>query len=283
VQLRSPFAVGWIVTVVITVAWIGGNGRAEQNMNLAERVERKDWRVVRDMTGATEDTLSAIAQLTTSPDREVRILALSCLDEVGGPVARRAFLNALEDREEDVRDRAVQGIEHHATDHDLERIVAQLKTHGDEFVRERLALVIGRIAGRSAVTDLKQVLEAGQPKEVSEAIRLAMARLGDADSKAVVLAGLESPDIDTRRMAIEHFVYLRDPASAPRLLPLLDDRRDALKAGPTPSKHYLRICDLAMDALGEVLGSAAFPFATGQNRRYSEEELATAKRRLAVG
>jgi HEAT repeat protein len=272
----------WIVAVVITVAWAGGEYRAEQRMNLAERVERKDWRVVRDMTGATPDTISAIGQLATSPDREVRVLAISCLDEVGGPVARAAFLNALEDREEDVRDRAVQAIEHHATEHDVERIVAHLKTHSDEFVRERLALVTGRIAGSSAVGDLKQVLEAGQPREVSEAIRLAMARLGDAESKSAVLARLESPEIDTRRKAIEDFGYLQDPPSARRLIPLLDDRRDALKAGPTPSAYYLRICDLALDVLGAVLGPTALPFPTGQYRRYSDEELATAKHRLAV-
>lgn len=268
--------------LIIAASCGGGGGRAEQSMNLAQRVERKDWRVVRDMAGATRDTISAIAQLATSPDREVRILAISCLDESGGPVARAVFLAAVADREEDVRDRAVQAIEHHAIAEDLAPIVAQLKTHGDEFVRERLALVVGRTADPATIADLAQVLARGQAKEVAEAIRLAMARLGDADSKAAVVARLGAPDVETRLKAIEDFVYVRDPASATLLLPLLDDRRDALKAGPTPSRFYLRTCDLALDALAKVLGSATFPFSTGEYRRYSDEELATAKRLVAA-
>ena len=135
------------------------------------------------------------------------------------------------------------------------------------------------IAGTEAIAwsvGLNETTPISTPRpNTSEAIRLAMARLGDTDSKDVVLARLDSRDIDTRRKAIEDFVYLRDLASARRLLPLLDDRRDALKAGPTPSTYYLRICDLATDGLGAVLGSTAFPFPTGEYRRYSDEELAT--------
>ncbi len=249
-------------------------------MSLADRVAEKDWAVVREMTGASTDVASAIAWLTNSADRDVRTLAIACLDEIGGPVARAAFLNALDDREEDVRDAAVRAIEHHATSEDTKRLLQMTAGHSDQFVRERLALTVGRIGEASAIGDLRKELAAGQPTEVAAALRLAMGRLGDRESKQAVLQELEVADVAGRREAIEHFVYLHDPSAAGRLMPLLDDKRDGKRAGTFSSNYFLRICDLAVDALGETLGPSAFSFSVGQYRRYSDQELGEVKGRL---
>jgi len=274
------------VSVIIAVAMIAAGGiagcRAEERMSLVERVERKEWRVVREMTGAPPDAIEAIAALITSPDREVRTLAVTCLDEVGGPVARRAFLTALDDREEDVRDKAVQAMGNHPAKEDLPEILPRIKAHPDEFVRERLALIVGRIGDPGAIEALKEARRLGQPKEVVAAIQLAMARLGHPESREAALKRLEAPEVEVRRAALEDFVYLGDATAASRVVPLLDDRREARTVGRKTSEYSLRVCDLALDALGNLLGEGIFPFPTGQFHRYTDEEIPAAKRILAT-
>ena len=267
------------------IAWLavstleGAARRMEQTMTLATRVEAKDWRVVREMRGASPDAVSAIARLARHADREVRVLALECLDEVGGAVARGAFLAALTDRDEDVRDRAVRGLEHHAGRADVASLLGTVRSHADEFVRERLALIVGRVADRSAIPVLQEILAAGAPADVAAALALALARLGDAASRARVLDRLEAPDVEARRAAIADFVYVADAAEAARLLPLVDDTREARPVGRLAG-YSLRVCDLAIDALGLVLGPGALPFETNVFRRYSAEERLAARRAL---
>ncbi len=279
-RARCAFVLGSGLTAWLAVSTPEGAARRmEQTMTLATRVEAKDWRVVREMRGASPDAVSAIARLARSADREVRVLALECLDEVGGAVARGAFLAALADRDEDVRDRAVRGLEHHAGGADVASLLAAVRSHADEFVRERLALTVGRVADRSAIPVLQETLAAGAPADVAAAVALALARLGAAASRARVLDRLEAPGVEARRAAIDDFVYVADAAEAARLGPLVDDTREARPVGRLAG-YSLRVCDLAIDALGLVLGPGALPFETNVFRRYSAEERLAARRAL---
>lgn len=246
-----------------------------------ERIEGKDWDAVQDARSAGAGAAQRLAELAASDDAELRELALYCLNELGGPIAEGVFVRALGDPREDVRDRAVQFLQTHHAAVDVQTLLAQLDGNSDAFARERLALVVGRIGDPRSIPTLERMLERSEPPEVQHAMYLALARLGQSESRARVLERLEAPDVATRLSAIEDFEYLGDRNETHRLLPLLDDTRDAMNVGLSGQTNLLRVCDLAVDLLLVVLDQPdAIP--PPRQRRYDDSELARA-RELARG
>jgi HEAT repeat protein len=246
---------------------------------LLHRVEGKKWDVISAMKHASPEIVDGLVALSSSPDGEIRELVLWCLNEIGGSKARQVFLRALKDRREDVRDRALQFLQdHHAAD-TLPELQEQLRSNTDEFVREGVALTIGRIGDSSAIPALERTLHAEEPDPVRRAVRLALARLGQREARAQILSGLLDSTVSVRRQALEDFEYIADKQEGLVLLPLLDDTRDAMNVAPSGSTRFIRVCDLTVDVLDRVL-EHPFSFPAGAMRRYSEEELNQAKQVL---
>jgi HEAT repeat protein len=243
---------------------------------LIERVRRKDWTVVPDVKHATEPVASGLARLAGAEDRRVRELALVCLDEIGGAQARGAFLQALYDPAENIRDRGVGFLHHHHAPADLPALYRALAESPDLFVREQVALIIGEIGDGAAIPELKRQLQDATASGLRAHLELALARLGDRDSQERVLGRLERPGIPERKEGLRDFEYMNEPAHAARLLPLLDDRREADVVVPEPVPLVLRVCDLAVLTVERVL-RRPLPFPTDAPRQFSDEELHRAR------
>lgn len=246
---------------------------------LLRRVESKDWDVVSAMKNAPSVIVDGLVELSTSPDGEIRELVLWCLNEIGGSRALQVFLQSLTDRREDIRDLAVQFLQEHHDTENLPELFSQLQSNPDEFVREQIALVIGRIGDPSAIPVLERVLQEGQPDPIPGAIRLALARLGHSESRAQILSVLRESSVNARRQALRDFEYIADKREVGQLLHLLDDTRDAMNVAPSGFTSFIRVCDLTVDVLDAVL-EHPFSFPAGELRRYSEDELSEAKQVL---
>lgn len=267
-----------ILCLALAIGAWHGEGAAVPD-DLIIRVEQKDWDVLDAMRNAGPDTIEALERLADSSDQEVRELVLWCFDEVGGEKARSVFLRALHDKNEDIRDRAIAFLHHHHGVSDLPILLREVGRHSDDYIREQAALIVGKIGESSSILALQRTDGPTQHRQVSRAIQLAMARLGDEQSRAVFFKDLESSQVKTLLQALKDFEYIRAPREAHRLAPALDDTRDAVNVGPSHQPYVIRVCDVTVNALDIVLRHP-FPFQAGESRRYLNEELQVARELL---
>ena len=263
--------------IALTMALVAGHleGASVPNQ-LIERVEQKDWDVIPRMPNAGPDTVDALEQLASSSDQEVRELVLWCLNEVGGAKARSVFLRALHDSNEDVRDRAITFMHRHHDVADVRPLLKEVMGHTDDYIREQAALIVGEIGQASAMQGLRHADNATQHRQVSRAIQLALARLGDQQSRQVFFKEFENPSVKQALQALKDFTYIRDPREAARLLPLLSDSREALNVGPSHVPYVIRVCDVTV-TVADILLQHPFAFDGREQRRYTDEELSAAR------
>jgi HEAT repeat protein len=217
--------------------------------------------------------------LLDDPDALVRELTVHCLDRAGGPAAVTGLVKALGDRVETVSAAAVRGLARHYGSQEVPVIKVELGRHPNAYVREQLALMLGKTGDVAHLPFLASRKSAEKDAQAQHAISLAMARLGDPESKDALRRRLKGDVADDRVAALGDLPYVNDRALLAQAAPLLDDVRPGLNIGPSHGPFFIRVCDVMVLAMGEMLGDV-FPFKTGR-RRYTPEELADARRVLS--
>lgn len=270
-----------VITLAVGLAGHAAGQEASAEDRLIERVRRKDLEVVSDMQSAGLSIVPRLLRLARHEDREVREIALYCLEQKGGRQARAAFVKALYDRDSQIRAiSATRLLQKHHGPENLRALLDVLRRHRDDMVREYIALVVGKIGEPGALPALRKLLEAERNRLVKKNLRLAMARLGDERSRRSILDGLRAQDVETRVRALRGFAFMNDRRLVAHLLPLLGDERDAVNVAPAGHRAFVRICDLAVEVLDAVL---LHPFSFqvgnfGRARKYSQAEIDAARR-----
>ncbi|HEY3065956.1 MAG TPA: HEAT repeat domain-containing protein [Methylomirabilota bacterium] len=244
------------------------------SQEVAGRVKQKDWRVLDAAPGP--DAGSAMLPLLDDPDPEVRELALHVLNVVGGPVARQGFLKALKDRGDTVRSAACRFLHVHATREDVPAILAEVTGSFDEYVREQMGLLVGKLGDANAIPTLERQLAAEPDAHARHGLSIALARLGERRARQAYLERLRADNPRQRAAALEDLLYIGDRRLVLDVLPLLDDLREAVNVAPSATRYFIRVCDVAVNVL-DVLLQHPFSFKVERVRRYSAEELAEAK------
>jgi HEAT repeat protein len=111
--------------------------------------------------------------------------------------------------------------------------------------------------------------------EVTAAVRLALARLGDRPMVDAYLARLNDDDPAVRAGALRDLPYVDDRGLVQQVLPLLSDERDAENTGPGGYRLMIRVCDVAVQVLDDYCGHP-FPFQVRLGKLYSDDELRSA-------
>ena len=247
---------------------------------VADRVKHQDWDILGVPGLFGPEAAPALLPLLNDPNAQVRELAVKCLDQAGGPDAKRGLLKALHDNNELVRATASRLLVRHVTPADVAAIRPELAVGRDEYIREQLALLIGRIGNQGEIAYLAQRHAFEKDAHAKHAITLARARLGDQVSKGEYVKTLYDADPMKRAVALADLLYLEDRGLVPSVLPLLDDDRPAKNVGPSHGPYFIRVCDVAINTLDQMLGHP-FPFATGFMTRYSPQQIGQAKAVLA--
>ncbi len=242
--------------------------------DLKDGILRKDWSVLSwpFPQGSDQGLVGEITPLARHQDPEVRELALAVLNKLGGPGAREVLLSALHDPDEGIRARASVFLHGHCQAGDRVALEQELASNADEFVREHSALILGELGDAEAAS----MLRARQPLESAastrQAMTLALARLQDEQALSAVELALRRPQPVQRVTALDYFRYVGHPQLVPTVISLLQDTRDALNAGLSHGPLYIRVCDVAVNALDAVLDHP-FPFKPEHGRRYTDQEL----------
>jgi hypothetical protein len=246
---------------------------------IVANVKRKNWDLVEEPGRVGPDAVPALLPLLNDPDPQVRELTVQCLAVAGGPAASQGLMKALDDRVETVSAAAVRGLAKHLTPDDGAAMREQMARNPNEYVREQLALLLGKTGDRSNLASLASRKAVEKDKHTQHAIVLAMARLGDAASKGEVRSQLKSAGVESRVGALRDLPYVNDRSLLSEALPLLADERPGLNIGPSHGPYFMRVCDVVVMVMGDMLGKV-FTFETGR-RRYTPEEVTEARRVLS--
>jgi len=154
--------------------------------------------------------------------------------------------------------------------------LAQLRAHSDEYVREQLALLLGKLGEPAVIKPLQERFLTEDWPLTKHALTLALARLGDPDHRRAQVGRLNQPDPKGRVAALEDLLYIQDKTLAKEVKPLFDDVREGKNVGPSHGPYWIRVCDVAVNVLDRLL-EHPFPFEIRGVKRYSGDELAQAK------
>ena len=247
---------------------------------IVEYVKHKKWGLVGKPGLVGPDSVPSLLPLLNDPDPQVRELTVHCLDLAGGPEAAQGLLKALNDRIETVGAAAVRGLANHYTAEQIPAIQVQLASNPNEYVREQLALLLGKTEDPSNLASLSARRHGEKDEHARHAMALAMARLGDAASREELRARLlQSESVPERVAALRDLPYVNDRALLAEALPLLDDQRPGLNVGPSHGPYFIRVCDVVVVEMTEMLGRVV-SFDT-EPRRFSPEQLAQARQVLS--
>jgi len=243
---------------------------------ILEAIKRKDWAFTEQQTEIEPAAAAQILSLLEDSDREVRELCLYALNNIGGQEARKGFLKAMKDENINVRSTACRFYMNNYDAADLQCLLQELETNEDEYVREHVVLAIGKIGNTQSVEPLKQKLS-GEPEDhAKHAMHLALVRLKEQSAQDEYRKSLRQNDPRELARALKDFEYVRDLVFVNDIIPLLDDKRDALNVAPSDKVYYIRVCDVAVNVLDIVL-EHRFTFEIYKRKRYSQEELTEAK------
>jgi len=243
---------------------------------IVELIKKKEWEETTPPTELDSAIVPEVARLLYDQDHEVRLLALMALGDTHTPEARRGIIKALRDQNINVRSTACRLILTNHDADDLPLLEEELAASKDEFVREHVALAMGKIGEAAADKALLEQAKREIDLDAKHGIHLALVRLKEPDSQKRYIDRLKQDDPKLLALAVQDFEYIEDRMFLSYMVPLLDDERNALNVGPSAKKHYIRVCDVVVNVLDVVL-KEPFSFGIGGMKLYSPEERTEAK------
>lgn len=265
-------------TVVIShVAEQSGKGGNKMNVEqIIEQVRNADRNILISPEQIPSEAGTPLLKLLSEDDPNVRELALLSLHYSGGSPARLGIMESLDDKAENVRSVACKFLLDHAVSDDLSILHDQVRNNSDAYVREYVALSIGRLGNNQSAQVLNNQLEQEMAPDTKRAIKLALVKLGDKPMREDYLARLNDTDPTVRVKALEDFLYIQDKKMLPEIKSLLNDLRDAKNVAPAGHQYYIRVCDVTVQILDSYLDHP-FDFDVRLAKRYKTEELYEAK------
>lgn len=281
--LRAIFAVHFLIAACCCQ---GQPNSAEERKGatmtvdqVVESVHRLAWPQLTRPGAVPSAAGPALLPLLNDRDPQVRELAVYCLDAAGGPSASQGLLRAVRDPVETVSAAASRALANHYTDDEIPAIRKEMNEHRNELVRENLALLLGKTGSQDNIQFLLVRRSIERDLKAQHAATLALARLGEAGARQEIAGSLVKDDPQTRVDTLRDLPYVNDRGLLAYSLPLLDDERPGLNVGPSHGPYYIRVCDVAVNVIDEML-KHPFTFPIGL-RRYTPMEIAEAKSVLA--
>lgn len=238
---------------------------------IVEQIKSKDWTLTDEAIFIDPNIAKEVIPLCRSLDPEVRELSLFVLAGIPEQGARDCILDALHDKDINVRSVASRLLKNNYSVQDVTKLHAELAANQDEYVREQILLVLGLIGDPISNQFLAEHAKLEDDVHALHALHLAMVKLKDGVQRGIYARKLQDPDATTRVLALQDYKYIQDKDFLPLIQPLLADESKGLNVAPSDSKFYIRICDVAVNVLDIVL-QHPFTFEIAEAKFYSEQE-----------
>ena len=197
--------------------------------------------------------------------------AAQALGRIGGPGVS-ALLNALSDRDPDVRSTGVYGLGYALDKRATAPLRAALHDPLDD-IRGLAALALGRRNDTTAVRDLLLLLKSDASSEVRMDAAMALGEMKAGPAVEGLIAALRDRDAFVRTYAALALASIHDPRAVPPLIPLLRDKDALVRLAATRSLGSFtadpRVLEPLVPALRDqkTRGMAAAWLAKSQNPR----------------
>lgn len=155
----------------------------------------------------------------------------------------------------------------------------------------KAVLLLGDLNARSKVSELRAILRQAEnikdplsqryvlAPRMKDAATKALFKLKDKEATSRITAAFQAKDVESISFAIQAVVYADREDFVPRLLPLLDDLRDAENIAPSGGRYCLRVRDLAVNAIYD-LTHIDFGFKIYRGPKYTDDEAAIVRDRV---
>ncbi len=287
-------------TLLLLVGSVCADGESQQQ-GQEIKVEMERMRLANNIAGRMAELVKkgtnavpAVIPFLDDGDVSMRENAAIILGGVRDPRAVRPLIDTLQDKDPNVRRRAITSlykIVEYAQTSIVDEQLASLVQYGkgaDENAYLAI-LIIGKVVGKSGLSVVKELGEQATDqiasdggmavinKRKQEACLRVLADLGDEDARGQVRQLLSSQSPEDQAKGIEVVAYVGEEMGG-ELVPLLSDKQNALDISPSKAGDYfLRVCDLAADVLRDIYH---VDLETQKRTRYSDHDLNVLKRRL---
>lgn len=239
--------------------------------NLEISLQQKSSQAVGEAKQLGEYALPVIKKYSQDEDYQKRQLAVECAGVIRDDNAAPILAAGLEDDNINVRLEAANAIEENPIPGVTDAVLEKLENSQEDDLKETLALAAGKLPGEKTVEVLKKV-QAAEEGKVSENAQMALAKLGDGESKEAIIKELSDPLPRTRYEALEKLIYIDAAALVVYAAKLLGDKSEALTIGTVRNPKYRRVCDQAVDTIVFLL-RLSVTFQVSKEKIYDDREI----------
>lgn len=211
-------------------------------------LEQASWMAVDEARGMGESAMPVIERFSKDEKFDRRQIAVAAAGAVNTEGAAPILIAGLTDENVNVRLEAAKALQANPFPSAADAVAEMLDNSDEEVLREILALAAGGMGSEKMIEVLKKI-EAADEAQVSVNAQMALAKIGDDQSKQAIIAQLDDPEARTRYNALEKLIYINDPRLAELAIRLLGDTAIASTIGSVRNPQYRRVCDRAVDTL----------------------------------
>lgn len=245
---------------------------------LRETVLERNYGAPAMASGKGDAGITSILDLVTHEDRIVRLIAVSCLDEAGGPAASKAMADALLDPDEQVRHLAATCLHGHPDAAMYPKLMQIYDESDDGYVRQQIPMIVARNDQRiSDPKPLEDRWAAEQDEQAVEGLVVALSRLGNMDARKAFIERLHGATGRTLDRYLKHCDYIHQNWIVKALAPILGDKTKLRYLGPHGMDVDLRACDIAVNLIVDIAGKQ-FSFPCTPRSNYQDGQLAEVKK-----
>jgi HEAT repeat protein len=242
-------------------------------------ISKKDWRALDVARQQGPSVASSLQTFLHDHDPVVRLLAVNCLNAVGGPAVPKLLLQALRDSNEQVRINAINGLHEHLPVGDERTLLSiwDADHSPDGFVRQQIPMILGRMQAKDEIPELHRRLTSEPRQDIKDGLISGLAKMGDNPARAEFGKLLDAARGKRTAELIEYVKYLDNPWVIPYLAPVLARKDLAIDLSTHRKSLQRRECDLAVDQVLRI-SKAQFSFQMNELAQYSDGQIAEAKR-----
>ena len=240
---------------------------------LTQKVLNKDLSAEDLAKQMGKSAIPVLKPLVTNSDEIVRMIAVRCLEYTPGEGVEDILINALKDKSSNVSIEASRILQRYLSPEIYPKLLEVYDEVEYETRRKEIALMLGKIDG-AKLADLKQKDEGEKNPEAKEGLMVAMAKLGDHQSREAFLARLQRAKGQELKRFLDYVEYIQTTWAVRGLSPILGDKSELVRIGIDGEEgpEYLRACDVAVNLIYKLM-KPKFSFLIAGNKNYSEPEL----------
>ena len=226
--------------------------------------------------GATPELI----ELVRTSDPDTRLLALACLNAIGGLDVTHTALSLLEDPDPQIAVDALQVLYKHPPHDDPDCLLATYSAVENGYLKAHLARIAGVLEPTPDPAPWKALWKGDPGEPAASGLMTAIAKMGDFEARAQFALEMNNAIGSEFEPFFEAARYIADTWTIPLLDNLLERTDPVLTLQVLGQPKSLRVCDLAVELLVE-LTEPDLSFTVDLISQYTPEQIIELRAKIA--